>query len=325
LAGRVVKADTRLRLTMSIVNSATKQHVWGDGFDGESDDPLELQDRIVASVVRVVLPRIRSAEIERAQRSHPRSLDAHGLAMRSLPFVFASRPEATHRALEILHRAMEIDPDYGLTTALAAWGHSQLVMYNGTLAPIEERSQAFRLVRRAAILDDDDSLVLTARCAVHTMAREFDIAEALVTRSLALDPSSGWSWGRSGWLHAYRGNSAIAIDHFGRALSLDPNSASRANNFIGIGSAHFNAKRYDAAAFWLRNALLEQPGTWWANRSLSVSYARVGERSKALESLEALRRACPDLTVGQVVTAVPFKPDFLDRLGEGLSDLGLPP
>ena len=177
----------------------------------------------------------------------------------------------------------------------------------------------------AAILDDGDPLVLTARCAVHTMAREFDVAEALVTRALALDPTSGWAWGRSGWLHSYRGNSETAIEHFGRALSLDPNIVSRANNLVGIGSAHFNAGRYDTAAYWLRSATLEQPGTGWANRSLSVSYARLGHRLKALESLETLRRFCPDLTVGRVVAAVPFGPDFLERLGEGLSELGLPP
>jgi hypothetical protein len=71
--------------------------------------------------------------------------------------------------------------------------------------------------------------------------------------------------------------------------------------------------------------LLEQPGTSWPNRSLSVSYARLGDRLKALDSLDALRRSCPDLTVSQVVAAVPFRPDFLDRLGDGLSGLGLPP
>lgn len=62
----------------------------------------------------------------------------------------------------------------------------------------------------------------------------------------------------------------------------------------------------------------------WANRSLSVSYARLGEPLKARESLDALRRYSPDLTVGRVVAALPYKPDFLDRLGDGLSALGLP-
>jgi hypothetical protein len=31
------------------------------------------------------------------------------------------------------------------------------------------------------------------------------------------------------------------------------------------------------------------------------------------------------MTVREVVAAVPFRPDFLDRLGDGLTDLGLPP
>ena len=324
LKGRIVPRGARLRFILYVAESATAHHVWGDSFDGERDQPLALQDRIVARVIRVIPPNIRGAEIERARRVAPENLDAYGLAMRALPFVFASRPEATRLALELLHRAIKIDPDYSLATALAAWCHGQLVMYNGTPAPAEETLRALQFVERAAILEDDDPLALAARCAVHTMAREFDAADALVTRALALDPSSGWAWGRSGWLHAYQGNSETAIEHFGRAVSLDSNSASRANSFAGIGSAHFNAGRYEAAVFWMRRALREQPGMSWTNRSLSVSYARLGERLKALQSLEALRRFCPDLTVGQVVAAVPFKPDFLDRLGEGLAELGLP-
>lgn len=269
--------------------------------------------------------KIRGAEIERARRAPPQNLDAYGLAMRALPFVFASRPDAARRALELLHRAIEIDPDYGLAAALAAWSHGQLIMYNGTAAPDDERSQALDLVRRAAILDDDDPLVLTARCAVHTMAGEFDIADSLVARSLAIDPSSGWAWGRSAWLHAYRGDSDTAIEHFRRALALDPDKASKVNSFTGMGAAHFNAGRYEKAVSCLQSALLAEPTVGWPNRSLSVSYARLGERLKAKQSLEALRRFCPDLTVSRVVAAVPFRPQFLDRLGDGLTDLGLPP
>jgi adenylate cyclase len=245
--------------------------------------------------------------------------------MRALPFVFASQPDAARRALELLDRAIEIDPDYGLATGLAAWCHGQLVMYNGTLTPAEDRTRALRLTRRAAVLDDDDPLVLVSRCAVHIMAGEFDAAEALVTRALAADPCFGWAWGRSAWLHSYKGESDTAIAQFRRALSLDPNRASRANYLAGIGSAHFQAGRYDTAAFWMRGALLEKPDMWWANRSLSVSYARSGHRLKALDCLDRLRRSSPDLTVGRVVSAIPFQREFLNRLGNGLSELGLPP
>ena len=70
--------------------------------------------------------------------------------------------------------------------------------------------------------------------------------------------------------------------------------------------------------------MLEDPGTIWVNRTLAVSYARLGDRLAALDALDALRHGCPDLTITQVVNAVPFTQDFLDRVAEGLNDLGLP-
>jgi adenylate cyclase len=177
LTGRIMPAGSRLRLIIRVAETATGHHVWGDSYDGERDRLLALQDRVVEGVTRDILSGIRGAEIDHARRTHPRDLDAHGLAMRALPLVFASRPDATRRALDLLNRAIEIDPDYGLATALAAWCHGQLVMYNGTDVPADDRTWALRLAHRAAILDTDDPLVLTARCAVHTMAREFEVAQ----------------------------------------------------------------------------------------------------------------------------------------------------
>jgi hypothetical protein len=67
----------------------------------------------------------------------------------------------------------------------------------------------------------------------------------------------------------------------------------------------------------------EDPSTAWINRSLSVSYARLGDRLAALDSLEALRRYSPDTTIDKIVRSLPFSQDFLDRVAEGLDDLGL--
>ena len=325
LTGRLDSGGSRLRAILSVVESATGRHVWGDCIDATKDEPLDLQDRIAERVASAIAPRIRDAEIDCALGVLPHSLDAHGLTMRALPLVFSSHPDATQRALEFLHRAIELDPDYCLASALAAWCHRQLVMYNGTSKPGEEKAEAVRLVRRAAIFENNCPIVLASRAAVHTMAGEFDVAEVLVTRALALEPSFAWAWGRSGWLQSYKGNSDTAIQHFRTALYLTKDRAVRANICVGLGSAHFNAGRYDSAARQLHDALHEKPDLWWANRSLSVSQARLGNRLKALESLETLRLSCPDLTVDRVVTSVPFRRDFLERLGNGLGELGLPP
>jgi AraC-like DNA-binding protein/Tfp pilus assembly protein PilF len=266
----------------------------------------------------------RRPEPPRPRHTQPRDLDAHRLTMRALPYVLASRADAARRAIDLLHRAIEIDPDQDLAISLAAWCHGQLVMYNGSEKPDEDRRLALQLARRAAHLGGDGPLTLTARSAVYIMAREFEIADVVLSRALALDSISAWTWGRSGWIHSYRGNCDLAVEHFARAMALDPSSPSNASNMVGIASACFGAGRYEAAVFWIRRALCQDPHLSWANRTLAVSYARLGQSLEAHEALDALRRYCPDLTVGQVVAALPFGPAYLERLGEGLSGLGLP-
>ena len=324
ISGRIAQSGRRVRIIIKLVDAATGVHLWGDTYDGEIGDLFALQDRVTESLMRAVLPQIRGSEIDRAQRKCPRDLDAYGLTMRAFPFVFATYPDAARQALDLLNRAIEIDPDYALATAFAAYCHAQLVLYNGTASPNQERALALRLSDRAGILDQDDPAVLTARCAVHTMAGQLDHAGALIARVLARDPTFVWGWERSGWVNAYLGEPATAIKHFKEAIRLDPRPPSAAR-LIGIGCAHFDAGRYRQAALWKQTALREYPSTAWINRTLSVSYARLGERLAALDAIEALRHYSPDLTIDKVVASMPFTRNFLNRVAEGLDDLGVPP
>jgi TolB-like protein/AraC-like DNA-binding protein/predicted Zn-dependent protease len=323
LVGRIAQAGTRVRVIIRLLDAETDAHVWGDTYDGESNNLLGLADRVTASVMRAILPHIRGSEIERARRKPAEDLAAYGLTIRAFPFVFASNPTGAKQALEFLNRAIEIEPDYAPATALAAWCHAQLVLYNGTQSPSQARRDALLLSERAGILDPDDPLVLTARSAVHTMAGQLDHAGALIARSLELDPTLVWGWERSGWLNAYSGNAETAVGHFEQATRLDPRRPN-ANRLSGLGCAHFDAGRYEEAALWKRAALREDPSTAWINRSLSVSYARLGDRLAALDAIEALRGYSPDITIGQILASLPFTQDFLDRVAEGLDDLGLP-
>ena len=322
LTGRIAQTGNRVRVNIRLLDAETDVHVWGDTYDGLIKDLFELADRVTGGVMRAILPQIRGSEIERARRKHPENLAAYGLTMRAFPFVFASNPAAAKQGLEFLSRAIEIEPDYAPAAALAAWCYAQLVLYNGTPSPNQARREALSLSERAGILDPDDPIVLTARCAVHTMAGQLDHAGALIARALNLDPSLVWAWERSGWVNAYSGNGEAAVKHFDQATRLDPRRPN-ANRLTGLGCAHFDAGRYEEAALWKRAALREDPGTAWINRSLTVSYVRLGDRLAALDSLEALRRYSPDITISKIVHSLPFTQDFLDRVADGLDDLGL--
>ena len=75
LEGSVRKAGGRVRITGQLIDAATGAHLWADRFDGELADVFDLQDRVTASVVGVIAPRLEQAEIERAKRKPTESLE----------------------------------------------------------------------------------------------------------------------------------------------------------------------------------------------------------------------------------------------------------
>src|SRR5262245_51175460 len=110
LVGRLAQTGERLRIIVRLLDTATGAHIWGGSYDGKIGDLFGLQDQVTEGVVKAILPSIRGAEIEQARRKRPEDLDVYALTMRAFPFVFASNPHSTWQALDLLHRAMQIDP-----------------------------------------------------------------------------------------------------------------------------------------------------------------------------------------------------------------------
>jgi AraC-like DNA-binding protein/tetratricopeptide (TPR) repeat protein len=325
IRGQFVQGGDRFRAVLSLVDAVDGQHLWGDAWEGPMLRPFSTLDRVVTAVVGMVLANIRKAEIARATAMRPGDLEAYQLCLRAFPLLAANTPPNARRALDLLNRALERDPDYGVAAAFAAWGHAQLVTQLGSTDPAKDRAEALLLSDRAAMLDRDEPTALTARSVAHTMASQHDRAGELVARALARNPRLAWAWERSGWLAAFSGDMNKVLTCFGRSLRLDPASPGKVLRFAGIAAGFFDAGRYDLATQWMRRAIEAEPGAIWINRTLAVSYARIGELGLARQSLAALRRYRPDIRVRDVVSALPFPPDFLARLANGLSDLGLPP
>src|SRR5262245_36576750 len=84
LEGSVRKASNRVRITGQLVDATTGAHVWAERFDGALEDIFDLQDRVTASVVGTIEPKLRQAEIERSKRKRTESLDAYDAFLRGV-------------------------------------------------------------------------------------------------------------------------------------------------------------------------------------------------------------------------------------------------
>ena len=324
LEGSVQKAGNRIRITVQLIETEGGAHVWTARYDGTTDDIFDLQDRITEQVTGALQPSIRIAEIERARRKRPQALGAYDYTMRAMPHVWALEKEESGKALDLLDKALAIDPDYPLALALAGWCHAQRSVYQWAERIEESKARALTLAERAAAISSDDPLILAVLGAVHTFVRNHGTARVLLERALSIDPNAAWAWSRLAWLDNYADRPDDAIEKFERALRLSPLDPANFNNHIGIGSAHEVAGRYDEAVAMYRRGLEEQPHALWVYRNLSAALAGAGRMAEAKDAYANMLRAYPDLTGVTFRQAMVFSPATLDRMVENLKKLGLP-
>lgn len=322
--GSVRKAGPRLRVTAQLIEAETDHHVWADRFDGSIEDVFDLYDQITERLVGAMHPSIQLAEIERARRKRPESLDAYDYVMQAMPHVWALLRADNAKAMTLLAAAIERDPNYPMALALLAWCHAQQVTYIWSSDFQASIDTALRLARQAVDISGDDPLVLTVLSITQTFAHRYDIASSLLERALALDPNLPLAWNRSGWVQAYQGRSDLAIGHFEKAMRLSPHDPMNFNCYFGIGLAYFAAARYADAVASIERGIAERPGAVWVYRTYSAALAHSGRLDDAREAVATLRREYPGITLATVRASSPTNRAILERIIDGLRKAGLP-
>jgi TolB-like protein len=260
--GSIQRAGKRLRMSAQLIEADTGHHLWVDRYDGELSDVFDLQDRLVRSVVGAISPSVREAEIKRARLKRPDSLEAYDYLLRAYPGWRSLEDPEHEEALGLFHKALELEPDYALAMAMAAWAHGQRFgrVMRGDLEV--NRRQATELANAALALAPNNPgvLIAAAHALLHgALPEDIDRCEVIIKRALALDPNSAHGWQRLGFLHIARSEPAEAIAACEQAIRLNPLDPDQAYSRWGIGDAHFLAGRFEEALRFHRQCFAEIP------------------------------------------------------------------
>jgi TolB-like protein len=324
LEGSVRKAGRQVRITGQLIDALTGTHLWADRFDGSLEDVFDLQDKVAISAAGIIEPTLRQAEVERARRKRPDSLDAYDLYLRALPFAYTSMPEDADKALGFLEQAIKLEPDFAVAHAIIAWCHEQRYL-RGCLDE-EARATALRHARLAISTGGDDAAALAIAGLVigFLEPREYEVAVSAFDRSLALSNSSALALGFSAATRAWHGESTIAIEQAEQALRLSPSDPMSNMRYMAIAIAHFVAGRFEEAAAAASRAIQANPRfspPYWMRAAALANLGRIDDAKAVAQQLLNVQ---PQFTIGSI-TAAPFaNPEILAALGDALRRVGLP-
>lgn len=318
IEGSVRRSGDRMRVTAQLIDGANGEHIWAEKLDGTMDDVFDFQDRVTSGVIGLIEPRIRKAEIDRARRKPPNNLDAYDLYWRALAVLQTSEGHLYTQAVDLLDRAVPLEPNFAPILALAAMAHQKRKSWGHSPPGVDDTAIGIALASRALEADPNDpsALMSKAGATYRDGEGELEPALALARQAYALNPNSGIICNSSGWFEWQAGNYDLALACALRGLEISPGTPERFWSLGGIARAHLSAGRIEEALVWALRAVDVNPQFEQPWKIVIACYALLGQDEEVKRALADLAIALPNATIAGMLGQL--HPVHERRLREGL-------
>ena len=323
LEGSVRKASGKVRIAGQLIDALTGTHIWADRFERDLTDIFALQDEVTVAVVSAIQPKLLQTEIAMATRRRPEDLTAYDFYLRAMQQHYLTTREGVAEAIRLAHRALELDPRFGLVAAMAGVCHMRNVLWGFAADPQFDRKEAVRLLRLALSVDDGDPDTLAFASVISAfMVGDCESEIEMADRAVALNPNSFLAWSGRGWVYRVAGLPEEAIRSFERGIRMSPIDPMLHVMFAGMGHALIDLGRFDEAIVAGKKAQRQNPSYSGAYRCLASAFAHLGRDTEAREAAARLLEVDPAFTISEW-TARGGQSNS-KRMIEGLRKAGLP-
>lgn len=286
LEGSVRRANDQVRVSAQLIRVSDQTHLWAANYQDDARDILAVQSQVSNDIAREI--RVQLTPRGRAMLASARPVNpaAHELYLRGRYLWNKRTEDGLQKAAVYFQQAIDRDPTYaasyaGLADAYIAAGNW------GFVRPSEAYPRAKAAAQKALEIDEDSA---DARVALAYATYLYDWnakqAESEFRRALGLNPSyaSGHQW--YAVFLASRGRFDEAIREINRARQLDP--LSLIINDV-VGWIYSLARRGNDAIAEFRKGLDLDANFYPARYDLGITYAEMGNHTRAIEELEEAR------------------------------------
>jgi TolB-like protein len=321
--GSVRKIGRHIRVSSQMVDTSTGAHVWVERYDRSSDDLFALQDELALSIVGAVAPSVRRAESLRVKRKRPENLDAYDLVLRAQPDVDSGMPCRVTKALHLLDRALELEPEYALAHGNAAMCYHCLFLRAGLRE--SDRLASVRHARWAILHGQDDALALTlAGFSLGMDGHDRAAAFIALESALAISPSSALTYILGSVMLGWSGESERAIDWSERGMRLSPFDTWAFAAFDAQAMSYFLLGRYDEACRAAYKSVQANPAHSITYVQLAAALVARGRVEEAKAAARTVLELHPTFRYGRQFAGVNCAPALASALGRVLHIAGLP-
>ncbi|MFO1039154.1 MAG: adenylate/guanylate cyclase domain-containing protein [Geminicoccaceae bacterium] len=211
----------RSRLDVHAVDARSGEQIWNDHYE-QAQGELTIDDNVTGRIASSLMASGIQREIRKqALRKPVTALNAHELALLGQDQLSQRTKAANAKGLELIQRAIEIDPGFSAAWMWRAQLYNQQV--DEGMAPVTEAMQHWREAAETAVsLDPSYAYAHLMLGAWAAYSGRWDLASAEFDRVLQLAPDSATVLRDVGWQLPWLGQTRRAVALVAQAGQLDP-------------------------------------------------------------------------------------------------------
>ena len=319
--GSVQRQGDKVRITAQLIDARADQHLWAKSFERNSRDVLALQDELASAIAGEINVRLTPSEQARLTNAKSVNPEAHNAYLKGRYFFNRPSDENLGKAITQFEQAIALDPNF----APAYSGLSDAYLwaaFNEGVVTAREAGSRSKAAAEQAIALDPASAEAHVSLANYKSWYEHDWtgADKLFREAISLNPNYAFAHDQWALSLGCEGRFDESITEGKRAVELDPlDPAIAVDNTLALaGKGDFSAAKEEAKRGaeldptfffpqmqfgWIelqqgnvraaipkleKAAAMEAPP--FATAYLGYAYGAAGDRTRALATIEALKK-----------------------------------
>lgn len=285
LTGSLRRSGTRIRVMSELADALAGSVLWSRTYERHLEDLFAVQEEIAESIVRATGGELIRAGSEHADKASAHELDAWGLVRKAYHFWnYGFHPAGIGESLDLLRRAIQLDPGYANAYAFLALYLIERVVLVMTDRPEEDRAEANAAANKAVELAPQDAEVLENAGLVWLHCREYDQSIEALRRAVQIAPFNLVAWGYLGLALGWGGKERDASEAekiLKKLIAETPEHPSFPYWHYFLSGVYIRLLRFDEAYIHAQRCVELQPRFYIARITLANALGHLGRFDEA--------------------------------------------
>jgi len=230
IQGDVRKFGDQIKISSSLLDIETGDHLWQDSMKGTMNDIFDIQEKVAEKVVEGLKVHLASDEKKKLTERGTENAEAYELYMKANDYFDRQTKEGYQLAIQLLTEAIKLDPGYAQAYSFKATTLALLFRSYDRIPSLFDEAE--RLCKEALRIKPDLLGVYQSLSMIYLYRGQLSEAEEAAREYIRKDPQNFVSHATLGFFYAETGEPANAIAPIEEAIRLKPDDLSNLWNLM---------------------------------------------------------------------------------------------